>query len=319
MYRYYLNGATSLCYAEVLPYQSIGVTYNGLHSTTNPNVDDINADLSAIQSYRNPQGDRFTSIRTYYPQYNGNIGLMPLIDKYHLKTLLGLYVFPDHASWTDGNYTSYVKPYLENQNILGILVGNEDYNTSGASEIINKYLIQIKSDAPNVPVSSAQTTDFWLNDPNALTLASKCDFIAVNIYPNWNWNNPDTNNQPQLQSRTLTPESGALSPQQGFENFQNQYNAIAAKYPGKQVVVTETGWPTTYGWVVNVPYQPKQYQVGLDNAQSYLKLIKDWSDKNKVVVYYYSMFDDWYGVNTTSQYNMHFGLLDTYRNTKVTN
>ena len=203
------------------------------------------------------------------------------------------------------NMASIWRPLLTKKTLA-----NQRLQKHFPKNLIQLHLKQIKTDAPKVPVSTAQTSDFWLNDASAAALANKCDFIAVNIYPHWNWNKPDANNQPKLQLNSLTP-------QQGFDDFEKQYDDIAKKYPGKQIVVTETGWPTTYGNTPNPP--PIQYQKGLDNAHSYFKLIKDWSDKNQVVVYYYSMFDDWYGVNATSQYNMHFGLLNTDRSKKGAN
>ncbi len=295
-----------------IPYMPIGVTYSGLHASTNPDVISVNEDITSIANYQTPSGSKFSSIRTYYPQYCGNIGIMNQVKAKAptLKVLLALYIF-DNPQWTSGNYTTYVAPYLKNKNLTGVLVGNED---PGQLSTITTYINKIHADDPTTPVSSAQTTDFWLNDTRAAGLAKICDFIAVNIYPAWNWGNPDNNNQPKNASTGTS-----LTPQDGFNSFVNQYNQISNKYPDKQIFVTETGWPTTYGWVVNVPAQPKQYQIGIDNAQKYFTLVSNWSEENNVIVYYYSMFDCWYAVNTSSQFNMHFGLLDTNRKNKVPN
>lgn len=299
--------------ASQIPYQSIGVTYNGLHASTTPTVSSVDQDLEKIKSYQMPDGGSFTSIRTYYSQYNGGgVVLTKELGKVKgLSALLGLYIDDTFVNngWVTTDYNNYVKPYLNDKNVIGVLIGNEDYDATTASTI-SQYLKQVKIDQPSMPVGTAQTTDFWLSNPQAATLASQSDFIGVNIYPEWDLNSPDRYNQPQLKGVSLTP-AAALS------SFKQQYGAVAAKYPGKQIVVTETGWPTTYGWVVNVPMQPKQCQQGLDNANAYFSLVSAWAKQNKVVVYYYSMFDDWYGVNTSSQYNMHFGLLDNSGNIKI--
>lgn len=292
---------------STIPIHPIGVAYSGLHATTGPDSAGITADLTSVTS------KSFTAIRTYYPQYGGSIGLIPLIEKAKLNALLSLYIFPDHLTdWVPSNYTDYVKPYLSSSNLLGVLIGNEDYgNSSDINATIEKYLKQVKAAASDVPVGTAQTTDFWLNNPDAAHLAKLCDFIAVNIYPAWDWGSPDSNNQPQSTAGKTVPVDT------GFSSFEDQFSKVQKQYSGMQIVVTETGWPTTYGWVVKVPSQPKQYQVGLDNASSYFKKVSDWATTNGTNVYYYSMFDDWHGVNTTSQFNFHFGLLDTGRSAKT--
>ncbi|WP_119327662.1 glycoside hydrolase family 17 protein [Cysteiniphilum halobium] len=302
--------------ANQIPYQSIGVTYNALHASTKPSVDSVNQDLDDIKGYKMPDGGSFNSIRSYYAAYNGG-GVVLVNQLDHIKglsVLLGLYIDDQYVnkSWVESDYKKFVDPYLKknnNQTVIGVLIGNEDYDSVTKATII-KYLQQVKTDHPLVPVGTAQTTAFWLTNLAALEIAKDSDFIGVNIYPQWDWNNPDKYNQPQLNGQSLTPADA-------FTSFKQQYEKVAAKYPGKQIVVTETGWPTTYGWVVNVPVEPKQCQQGLDNANAYFELISAWAKQNKVVVYYYSMFDDWYGVNTTSQYNMHFGLLDNNGNLKV--
>ncbi len=300
-----------------IPYQTIGVTYNGLHANPNPTVKCINGDLTTIQEYHTPSNAYFTAIRTYYPKYQGStsIGVMNQVNVTtpNMKVLLGLFLFdfPENtSSWTQDDLRYFILPYLDDSNLTGVLVGNEQGAILNSDvEVYRKYINQIRACNPSVPVGSAQTTHFWLHNTWANDLADNCDFIAVNIYPSWNWDNTDSHNQP-LHS------SSSLCPAQGFQSFVSQYNSIKAKYPTKQIVVTETGWPTTYGLVAGVP---AQFQIGLNNAAAYFQLVAAWAQQTQVVVYYYSMFDDHYGVNTTSQYNFHFGLLDVNGNPKQVN
>lgn len=301
-----------------LPYMPVGVTYNGLHATTDPDKNSVDADLAAIQGYKNPANANMPSIRTYYPQYRGRIGLMNEMKAQtpKLKVLLGLFLFEYHGDspdFTSKDFNTFIKPFLSpaDPQLAGVLVGNEE----GAPSVgtIKNYIGQVVGINKTIPVGTAQRTDFWLTDPTAADLANVCDFIGVNVYPEWNWQSPDANNQPKSGS------GASLTPQQGFDSFKAQYDKLKKKYPNKQIVVTETGWPTTYGWVVGVPSPPKQYQLGLDNAKAYFKLVSAWAQQNKVAVYYYSMFDDYYGVDTSSQFNMHFGLLDVNRNPKKPN
>jgi exo-beta-1,3-glucanase (GH17 family) len=77
------------------------------------------------------------------------------------------------------------------------------------------------------------------------------------------------------------------------------------KYPGQQIAVTETGWPTTFG-----PIGSQQFPVGISNAREYLQRVTAWAQAQQVVLYIHNMFDDQYGVDTSSPFNYHFGLID---------
>ena len=70
-------------------------------------------------------------------------------------------------------------------------------------------------------------------------------------------------------------------------------------------MVTETGWPTTFG-----PVGAPQLPVGISNARDYLNRVMAWAQAQQVVVYLHNMFDDQDGVDTSSPFNYHFGLID---------
>jgi exo-beta-1,3-glucanase (GH17 family) len=159
---------------------------------------------------------------------------------------------------------------------------------------IAKYLRQAKSDFPRMPVGTSQQSNFWLSDGRAERLLPRVDFIGVNIYPAWDWLRADGNNQPN-----------GVTPETGFNSFRNTYGQVRSKYPGRQIVVTETGWPTTFG-----PIGSQQFPIGIDNARDYLQRVTGWAQAEQVVLYIHNMFDDQYGVDTSSPFNYHFGLID---------
>jgi exo-beta-1,3-glucanase (GH17 family) len=90
-----------------------------------------------------------------------------------------------------------------------------------------------------------------------------------------------------------------------FNAFLSTYHQLEAKYPGRQIVVTETGWPTTFG-----PIPSQQAPVGISNARDYLTRVSAWAQAQQVVLYIHNMFDDQFGVDTSSPFNYHFGLID---------
>jgi exo-beta-1,3-glucanase (GH17 family) len=233
-----------------IPFRNPGVTYNGLHSTENPTAAEVAADLATTKQH-------FGSARTYYPQYGGGVVDVGKVAKdANLNLLLGLFLFPGHDDWTDGDYQRFVKPAVARGNIEGVLVGNEDPDMIGYG-IIPKYLKQAKSDFPQTPVGTSQTSTFWLSDGRAEQLLPLVDFIGVNIYPSWDWQRADANNQPI-----------GVSPETGFNSFSATYNQVKLKYRGRQIVVTETGWPTTFG-----PIGSQQFPVGISNARDYLQRV----------------------------------------------
>ena len=267
-----------------ISFRNPGVTYNGLHSTQNPTERDVATDLATTKRH-------FGSARTYYPQYGGGVVDVGKVAKEaNLNLLLGLFLYPGHDDWTANDYQRFVKPAVARGNIEGVLIGNEDPDMIGSS-IIPKYLRQAKSNFPQTPAGTSQTSTFWLSDRRAEQLLPLVDFIGVNIYPAWDWQRADANNQPI-----------GVSPQTGFESFKATYHQIKLKYPGRHIVVTETGWPTTFG-----PIGSHQFPVGISNARDYLHRVIAWAQAEQVVLYIHNMFDDHLGANSTSPFNYHFG------------
>jgi exo-beta-1,3-glucanase (GH17 family) len=274
-----------------IPFHPPSITYNGLHGMPNPTAAQVSADLATTKQH-------FDHVHTYYPQYGGGaVDVGKIAKDANLILLLGLFLFDGHPDWIAGNYDQFVKPAVARGNIAGILIGNEDPQMI---DIITQYLGKAKADFPQIPIGSSQTIGFWLSDGRAAQLLPLVDFIGVNIYPAWDWTRADANNQPI----GVTPESG-------LNSFVDTYNQIQTKYPGRQIVVTETGWPTTFG---TIPSQ--QFPIGISNARDYLNRVKAWAQAQQVVVYIHNMFDDQYGVDTSSPFNYHFGLIDYAGNPK---
>jgi hypothetical protein len=66
-----------------------------------------------------------------------------------------------------------------------------------------------------------------------------------------------------------------------------------------------SGWPTSFG---AIPAQ--QFPIGISNARDYLDRVMAWAQSQRVVLYIHNMFDDQFGVDTSSPFNYHFGLID---------
>jgi hypothetical protein len=87
-----------------LPFHAPGITYNGLHATTNPTAGQVAADLTTTRQH-------FSHVRTYYPQYGGGaVDVEKAAKDANLIALLGLFLFDGHPDWTAANYDQFVKP-----------------------------------------------------------------------------------------------------------------------------------------------------------------------------------------------------------------
>jgi exo-beta-1,3-glucanase (GH17 family) len=279
----------------MIPYHRPGVTYNGLHRTDSPTTAGVATDLATTKAH-------FDRVRTYYPQYGGGrVDVGRVARDADVTLLLGLFLFDGHPDWVEGDYTGFVKPAVQRGNVEGILIGNEDPQMI-ANGILPQYLKRAKTEFPQTPVGTSQTSGFWLSDGQAGGLLPLVDFIGVNIYPAWDWGRADANGQPI-----------GVTPEAGFSSFTATYGQIRSKYPDRQIVVTETGWPTTYGKT-----SPPQPPVGIRNAHDYLERVTGWAAAEQVVVFIHNMFDDQYGVDPSSEFNYNFGLIDYKGNPKGT-
>ena len=123
--------------------------------------------------------------------------------------------------------------------MIGVLIGNEDPDKLAT---IIQYVRLVKKDFLRFPLPHCSDERLLASDSRASQILPLVDFIGVNIYPIWNWTKPDSNNQPVNGAQSVTSE-------QGFTSFLATYQQLVSKYPGTQVVVSETGWPTTFGWL----------------------------------------------------------------------
>lgn len=125
------------------------------------------------------------------------------------------------------------------------------------------YIDTIRSQV-NVPITVADTWNVWWNNGNGRpNLAAKVDYIMIHCWPYW--------------------ESVAI--EQAFDNVKNNYAKVTAVYPGKTVVIGETGWPSSGN--SNGAAVPSE--VG---QRRFTRQIMEWSKETGVMVYFFEFFDE---------------------------
>jgi len=188
---------------------------------TFPTPDQIESDLKRLQG-------KVGAVRTY--SSGENLETVPQrAGKYGLKVW--------HGAWLNNNE----KENLEQINLLidhankykdtveRVIVGNEVLLRKDlTANELRHYIRQVKQRVTQ-PVTYADVWEFWLRNPS---LADEVDFITIHILPYWE-------DEPIGLDRREA--DGQLSIEKHLVDI---YKKVQARFPGKKIVIGETGWPS---------------------------------------------------------------------------
>ena len=132
-----------------------------------------------------------------------------------------------------------------------LVVGNEALHHRAISEEqLIGYIKRVKEAVPNLPVTTVEIYNQILQRPK---VAEVCDVIMVNCYPFW-------------EKRDF---------REALRMHQLVYQRVKARYPGKDVIFAEVGWPSEgkiFGKAVP----------SLINAQRFFYDFTAWAAKNNI-------------------------------------
>jgi exo-beta-1,3-glucanase (GH17 family) len=278
----------------------IGVNYSPFHyAGQSPNSgtpipdDQIIADLQTLAT-------KFQVIRTYGVDATTRLDrIVPLAAQHNpnLKVWLGVY--------EDGNFNGAAnKTFLDTAisqantypNVSAIVVGNECLpgdpigNPVSVAQM-NADLDYVKAGITNKSILVTTCLTYGAgNDDRGLQVAPHCDVIMINIYPFYGGVGIDNN--------------------QAIQNLINAYkNIFVPRYPGKPVVIGETGWPSA---PANQPIN--QAVPGLANEETYIKQVIG-NASNLGDTFLYEAFDEPWGPGGNA-WGPYWGLWDQNRNPK---
>lgn len=180
-------------------------------SKIDPTPEDITRDLQLVSGQVN-------SVRTY-SVLNGLDVVPDLAKPYGLDVTLGAWL--DKNQDTNGQEVEKIIT-LANQhdNVKNLVVGNEVLLRGDLTVAeLAAHLDRVR-EATKQPVSTAETWKGWLDHPE---LANHVDFIAIHILPYW--------------------EGIALDNSIAFTK--EVYGMVQKAFPGKRIVITEVGWPSS--------------------------------------------------------------------------
>ena len=158
-------------------------------------------------------------------------------------------------------------------------VGNEVmYRNEMSEEQLLTYIGQVKKALPNISVGYVDAYYEFSHRPN---ITDACDVILANCYPYWEGCHIDYS----------------------LLHMKQMYHQALSAGNGKQVIITETGWPSQGGSL-------KASEAGMENAMKYFINAQQWSKDDNIEMFYFSSFDESWKVGAEGDVGAYWGLWD---------
>jgi GPH family glycoside/pentoside/hexuronide:cation symporter len=202
--------------------------------------------------------------------------LTPKIAKEHgLKTVVGAWLSADRVK-NQREIDALIE--LGKQGLVDIaVIGNETLmrNELIADGIIS-YIEEVKAELPEIPV--AYIDAYYIFDENP-QLIEVCDIMLINCYPFW--------------------EGASIELASSY--VRQMYNLIKEKAPNKEVIISETGWPSQ--GEKNKDAVPSEV-----NAMKYFINLNNWAQKESIKLFYFSSFDESWKVHHEGDVGQRWGI-----------
>ena len=140
------------------------------------------------------------------------------------------------------------------------------------------YIDQVRAALPGIPVSTADRYDQMLENPDVM---EACDFLFINIYPFWDGE---------------SVECAVYKVQQAWQSVKDLAN-------GKEVILSECGWPTGGLSIGNAAPTP-------ENACLFLSQLANWCKTMNVKSFLFEAFDEPWKANYEGEIGAHWGIFD---------
>lgn len=251
-----------------------------------PTKEQVKEDLLIIEK-------NWNLIRTYGADQHAEDVLQVIKEnKINLKVMLGIWL-DGEPEYIDDNLNQLKKGIELTNNyrdiVIAVNVGNESQVHWSDHHVPNEKLIsyieQVKEKV-DVPVTTADTWDYWLELEKSSNLIEAVDFIAAHIYPIW----------------------GNVDIDRGMEVTIETYEKLTSQIPNKKIIITEAGWATYTVGELHVPQTGNEI-----NQEIYFNDLMKWASENKVTVFWFDAFDEpWKGEGTEG----YWGLFNEKRKAK---
>lgn len=164
-------------------------------------------------------------------------------------------------------------------------VGNEVmYRNDLTEDELLTFINHVKTQLPHVPVGYVDAYYEFTEHPD---ITEACDVILCNCYPFWEG----------------CPFDNSL------DYMKDMYNQAKAAANSKEVIITETGWPS-HG------ENTKGAQPSEKSARDYFINTQLWSANDNIPVFYFSSFDESWKVGAEGVVGAYWGIWDKNENLK---
>lgn len=287
------------------------INYSGYRENQSPLDSTYPSKEEILEDLRILEGDYYY-LRIYDCSTHG-IRTLEVITEYKLnfKVMLGLFM---HAEVNHKNHPFF---YIHKEDVLeknksrnekkitdiinlankyrdivsSISVGNETrsmWNNNRVSEERLVYAVNRIKEETKIPVTFCEEYQHWVEGLE--NLAQAVDFISLHTYPAWQGSEID----------------GAL------DIAVKNYNQVQDKYPNKECIITETGWPTSsHGSKIKVELATIENQIIYNNQ------ITKWGKESNTLVYLFEAFDEpWKGGKDPKEPEKNWGIYTVDRKKK---
>jgi exo-beta-1,3-glucanase (GH17 family)/cellulose synthase/poly-beta-1,6-N-acetylglucosamine synthase-like glycosyltransferase len=241
-----------------------------------PSAEEIEEDLALLANTTH-------AVRTY--TLEGDLIKVPeLAVKHNLNVTLGAWLNADPEA-NAIEVEKLIKTSQDNyRNVVRVVVGNESILRGELKvEEVGRYLDQVRK-ALTIPVSTAETWDVWLAHPD---LAHHVDYVAVHILPYWD----------------------GVELDQAVDHVVVIMNKLKSKFPGKEVVLAEVGWPSNARTHKGAVASPA-------NQASFLRHFLRQAEQKKYVYYIMEAFDQPWKRKSEGSVGAYWGVFDVHRQPK---
>ena len=164
-------------------------------------------------------------------------------------------------------------------------VGNEVmYRNDLTEDELLTFINHVKTQLPHVPLGYVDAYYEFTERPD---ITEACDVILCNCYPFWEG----------------CPFDNSL------DYMKDMYNQAKAAANSKEVIITETGWPS-HG------ENTKGAQPSEKSARDYFINTQLWSANDNIPVFYFSSFDESWKVGAEGVVGAYWGIWDKNENLK---
>jgi GPH family glycoside/pentoside/hexuronide:cation symporter len=202
--------------------------------------------------------------------------LTPKIAKdYGLKTVVGAWLSADRVK-NQKEIDALIK--LGKEGLVDIaVVGNETLMRHELiADGIVSYIEEVKAELPDIPVAYIDAYYIFEENPELIEV---CDIMLINCYPFW--------------------EGASIELSMSY--LRNMYDLIKEKAPNKEVIISETGWPSQ--GETNVNAEPSEV-----NAMKYFINLNNWAQKENIKLFYFSSFDESWKVHHEGDVGQRWGI-----------